>query len=383
MQSPFTTTELDALLKACIEFADAHNEESFYAGNIANREGVGDIDPTKRMMEWVAETDKEVLENMGLGKDGVTYFRIGVRARQVMNTGGFKNYFKEKKDKGQKSSASRKGGLTAQGPNPSIISPEGLILTAKKAVPSFKWVIGAAALLALAGIVIKWKFNLAALFLVAGILLVAGVAFIVLQWISKLKADKASVMAAFMAWSLLIFLICALLLVLISATCDRPWPIQSVIRRMLDGTNHSTILPPPLKINDSPIVPSPSPAQPPAVEYVNEIKEFVLADLYLRADSGQFFGAPTPLSVTLPATYSLQHPDDPVSDLSFVSAALGGFGRGTEYDMHAMGLRMVSASWNSQDRKLEFRWTSTKQSHQNPAELVGQMVISVKCRRLR
>jgi hypothetical protein len=96
MKSPYTITELDALMNACVSFTEQH-EPNFYAGNIAGRDGVStDIDSVKRMMEWVAETDKGVLESLGFGKDNVVYFRLGRDAQRIMNDGGFKKYLRNR-----------------------------------------------------------------------------------------------------------------------------------------------------------------------------------------------------------------------------------------------------------------------------------------------
>ena len=100
MIQPYTNEQLDALLRACIEFADTFQEESFYSGNIAGREGVvADSLAVQRMLEWVAEQDKGLLVNRGFGNDNITYFRLGLDARHVVNTGGFGAYFRNKSRK--------------------------------------------------------------------------------------------------------------------------------------------------------------------------------------------------------------------------------------------------------------------------------------------
>jgi|GEM_PF-6266888 len=113
---------------------------------------------------------------------------------------------------------------------------EFLIKIARKTVPSFKWVIGAAALFSLAAIVIHWGLNLAVLFLVGGVLLIVAVAFIVLWWISRLSPKTASPMAAFLAWSSLLIVVAALVCVLTSATADWPWSIRTWINQHIGGT---------------------------------------------------------------------------------------------------------------------------------------------------
>jgi len=119
---------------------------------------------------------------------------------------------------------------------PDASATEGsLINTAIKLVPSFRWAVGAAALMALAAVVLKSGFNLATLFLVAGVLFVAAMGFIALQWISTLKPESTSRMAGFVAWSFLGFLVIGLGLVLSSAVFDQPWQFRSWIQRKIQG----------------------------------------------------------------------------------------------------------------------------------------------------
>jgi hypothetical protein len=97
MNVPYTIQELDALLKACVSFTDDHQEPYFMTGNIAGRGGVSpDIDSVRRMMDWVAEMDKGLLEYSGLGKDNVPYFRLGRDARRAIGNGGFKGYLRNR-----------------------------------------------------------------------------------------------------------------------------------------------------------------------------------------------------------------------------------------------------------------------------------------------
>jgi hypothetical protein len=114
-----------------------------------------------------------------------------------------------------------------------MITQEKLISWAKRSVPSFKWALAAGGLLALASIVVGWGFNLASLFLVSGVLLVLAMAFIALNWVSKLKAAKATLMAVVLAWALLLFLVLSLVFVLTSATFNWPWPIKGWISNQL------------------------------------------------------------------------------------------------------------------------------------------------------
>ena len=127
-----------------------------------------------------------------------------------------------------------------------MITQEWLIKTAKKTVPPFKWVIGATALMALAGIVIKWGVNLGVLFLVAGVILVCAVAFICLQWITKLKPAKTNNMAASVAWAMLLFLLAALAFVLSSAVTDWPWKLRTLLDEKITGQHapQPTYVPP-------------------------------------------------------------------------------------------------------------------------------------------
>src|SRR5262245_20697601 len=48
------------------------------------------------MMDWVAETDKGLIEPLGFGKDNVVYFRLGRDAQRIMNEGGFKKYLRNR-----------------------------------------------------------------------------------------------------------------------------------------------------------------------------------------------------------------------------------------------------------------------------------------------
>ena len=97
MKIPYTAKELDDLIGACVEFTDQH-EPYFMTGNIAGRKGVSaEIDAVRTMMDWVAETDKGVLEYSGIGKDNVPYFRLGHDARRIVTDGGFKKYLRRRR----------------------------------------------------------------------------------------------------------------------------------------------------------------------------------------------------------------------------------------------------------------------------------------------
>ena len=97
MNIPYTTEQLDALIGACVEFTDAF-EPDFHASNISGRNGViADSDAVRRMMDWVSETDKGILECKGFGQDNLTYFRLGFDAKHITTHGGFKKYFRRRK----------------------------------------------------------------------------------------------------------------------------------------------------------------------------------------------------------------------------------------------------------------------------------------------
>ena len=92
MNSPYSIQELDAFMNAAIEFDDDHNEQ-FSASNISGRGGVpADGAATKRMAEWIAATDRGLIESLGMGNDDITYFRVGLDARSVMRGGGMGAY---------------------------------------------------------------------------------------------------------------------------------------------------------------------------------------------------------------------------------------------------------------------------------------------------
>ena len=124
-----------------------------------------------------------------------------------------------------------------------LLDQENLIKAAKLAVPSFKWVLGASGLLALAAIIVTWGVNIPTLLLVSGVTLIFAVALVVMQWISRLRPEKAVPMAGFVAWSALIILVGSLGSLFSSATLDVPWPIRTWIQRSL-------IPPPPPRNSD-------------------------------------------------------------------------------------------------------------------------------------
>jgi len=121
-----------------------------------------------------------------------------------------------------------------------MITQEKLIEFAKRSVPPFKWAIAGAALLALAAVVIEWKADLATLLLVAGVLLVAAMAFVALNWITKLKPGHSTAMAVFFAWAMLVMLVLSLGLVLSSAALNQPWPIRDHIASLFGSKSKPT-----------------------------------------------------------------------------------------------------------------------------------------------
>ena len=115
------------------------------------------------------------------------------------------------------------------------MNEEILIKTAKKLIPSFKWAIAGAGLLALAAVILRLGFNIATLSLVGALIFILGMAFIVLNWISKLRPEKASAMAAFWGWSLSVLLIAGFVFLFTSAAFDFPWHLKTYIQRILEG----------------------------------------------------------------------------------------------------------------------------------------------------
>lgn len=99
MTVPYTIDELDALVRACVDFSN-ENEPDFYTGNIAGRAGVSpDTDSVKRMMDWVSAADRGILEYSGRGKDNIAYFRVGHDAKTFLGQGGFGPYLAQKRRK--------------------------------------------------------------------------------------------------------------------------------------------------------------------------------------------------------------------------------------------------------------------------------------------
>jgi len=125
-----------------------------------------------------------------------------------------------------------------------VLSQEYLINFAKKSVPSFKWVIGAAAVLALAATVLQWGVKPLALGFLAVFLLVLAVALVVLQWIARLKPAQSSRLAVAMAWAFMLLLVAVPALALTSAATDWPWPLKTAISRAINpGPERLAIVP--------------------------------------------------------------------------------------------------------------------------------------------
>ena len=96
MNIPYTAEDLDALVGACVEFTDEH-DPYFTTSNITGRRGVSvDSDRVRRMMDWVSETDKGILEYTGIGLHNIPYFRLGHAGKQVAGQ-GFRRYFRRRK----------------------------------------------------------------------------------------------------------------------------------------------------------------------------------------------------------------------------------------------------------------------------------------------
>jgi hypothetical protein len=84
-------------MNAAIEWTGHHGSQ-FYSGNIAGRDGLpDDVEEVKRMADWLAETDRGLLEALGFGTDDISYYRLGHDARRVMTTGGLAAYFRKKR----------------------------------------------------------------------------------------------------------------------------------------------------------------------------------------------------------------------------------------------------------------------------------------------
>ena len=104
-----------------------------------------------------------------------------------------------------------------------------LIDTALRRVPGFVWVIGGAALLALAGIIIRWGFNLATLTIPSCIIVVAAVVLMILWWISKLPPKVQRILATIAVCCFFLFALVAVCLVVASAVKNSPWPLKEWI----------------------------------------------------------------------------------------------------------------------------------------------------------
>jgi hypothetical protein len=93
MEISYEIKELDAMMRACVEFTDAH-DPVFDAGQIAGRIGDDtDAYALKRMMEWVSKLDSGLFESLGPDKHNVTCFRLGPDAKKMIARGGFRTYF--------------------------------------------------------------------------------------------------------------------------------------------------------------------------------------------------------------------------------------------------------------------------------------------------
>ncbi|HYC70658.1 MAG TPA: hypothetical protein VEB66_05590 [Opitutaceae bacterium] len=115
-----------------------------------------------------------------------------------------------------------------------MFTKQELINYAQKSVPSFKWVSGAAALLAMAAVVLEWGVNVGALALVGLILLAFAIALLGLKAITRLKPGQTSVIAVFMTWAFMLTMVAFLAMGVSSAAIDRPWPARTAIARLFE-----------------------------------------------------------------------------------------------------------------------------------------------------
>lgn len=91
--------ELDSLLRACLTYLEEQPTETYFAvANIAGRDGVdANVDPVKKMLDSIVESDSALIRYNGLGLDGAPYYSLGPNAASVMSTGGFAAYFQRQK----------------------------------------------------------------------------------------------------------------------------------------------------------------------------------------------------------------------------------------------------------------------------------------------
>ncbi|MGQ3013185.1 MAG: phosphorylase family protein [Flavobacteriales bacterium] len=97
MEHPYTATELDDILSACIEFKENFPDQLFYDSYIAGRGGV----PVNKgrdlyqKLRYISGLDLYLLEYLSYGLDNIEYFDLGPNAKIFLKDGGFKRYFSE------------------------------------------------------------------------------------------------------------------------------------------------------------------------------------------------------------------------------------------------------------------------------------------------
>ena len=99
MKPIYDATELDNIIKACLEFKKIAPQDHFYVGNIGGRKNVPPSTDGMllKKMKYISGLDIAVLEYLGLGKNDIQYFEIGPRAKKFLSEGGFKNYYEQLK----------------------------------------------------------------------------------------------------------------------------------------------------------------------------------------------------------------------------------------------------------------------------------------------
>ena len=99
MKPIYATDELDAIVKASLEFKKTYPNDHFAAGNLGGMHGLSAVESLNgvltRKMKYVASLDLNLLQYLGLGTDHIEYFETGPSAEEFLNTGGFKGYFEK------------------------------------------------------------------------------------------------------------------------------------------------------------------------------------------------------------------------------------------------------------------------------------------------
>lgn len=88
MTRPYDVKTIDAVLQRSIEVEDSLRRE-FYAGEIPGGGPVPTGSPeVKLMLERISRWNSDLIENLGMDAQNITYFRVGAAAREVMRRGG-------------------------------------------------------------------------------------------------------------------------------------------------------------------------------------------------------------------------------------------------------------------------------------------------------